>query len=263
MGKYLLIFKNSISESLIYRTSVFLMFVSQLISTSVLILLWSAIYSEGGFIGDYSLTSLIQYYILVGMINFIIQGVDVSWRVAEEIKMGKVTNYILKPLNYYLNVLAVVTGKSLMNLIITAAVIFPVIYFGGYFEGIGLSFPKVFYFILSMIIAFGLFVTYSYIVALYTFWAGDVRGMNYVMKLIAAFFSGAIIPLNLLPQSFNSANDWMPFKSMAWVPVTILTDKITPGFMTLLPGVIWAVILLLLAEIIYKEALKKYEGLGA
>jgi ABC-2 type transport system permease protein len=262
MGKYFIFFKNSISESLIYRTSVFLVFFSQLISTSVFIFLWSAIYREGGQIGDYTLTGLIQYFVLVGFINFAIQGIDISWRVSEDIRLGNVTNYILKPISYYKTIFSVALGKTCFNFILLSLVIIPLVA-GGYFSGFNLGIGKISAIALSLAIAFILFTTFSFSVGLYAFWAGDGRGFNYAMKLIMLFFSGSIIPLNLLPGYVASVNDFLPFKSIAWVPISLITGKIEPSLATYLPGIIWMPILFSAAYLIYNYALKEYEGLGA
>jgi len=263
MGKYFVFFKNSISESLIYRTSVFLVFFSQLISTAVFIFLWSAIYREGGQIGNYTLEGLVQYFVLVGFLNFTILGVDVSWRVSEDIRLGNVTNYILKPISYYKTMLFVTLGKSCFNFVLIALVIVPLAFFGGYLNDFSFGMTRVLAVAFSLAIAFLLFMTFSFIVGLFAFWVGDGRGFNYGMKLVMSFFSGSIIPLNLLPDYMMSVNDFLPFKSIAWVPISLMTGKIEPEWQIYLPGVIWMMILFLAVKFIYNQALKQYEGLGA
>ncbi|HLN18975.1 MAG TPA: ABC-2 family transporter protein [Patescibacteria group bacterium] len=263
MKKYILFFKNAISESLVYRTNVFLIFISQFASTVALIIFWSAIYSEGGKIGNYELQDLVQYFIFVGLIGFAIQGVDISWRVSEEIRVGSVTNYILKPMSYYRSILSIAFGKSIVNMIIIILVIIPILFFGGYLGGLTWGPEKIIIIFISLAISFLLFATYSFIVGLYTFWSGDSRGFNYVGKLIMLFFSGSIIPLNLLPDYIMRINQWLPFKNIAWIPVSLLTGKIEAQWMALFPGIIWTLILFLLTHITFNQALKKYEGLGA
>jgi ABC-2 type transport system permease protein len=83
------------------------------------------------------------------------------------------------------------------------------------------------------------------------------------MKLIMLFFSGSVVPLNLLPKSLISVNDFLPFKNMAWIPISIMTGKIEPSLEILFPGLAWILILILLAHLIFNQALKYYEGLGA
>lgn len=263
MRKYILFFKNAISESLVYRTNVFLIFISQFVSTVALIIFWSAIYSEGGKIGNYELNDLIQYFIFVGLIGFAIQGVDISWRVSEEIRLGNVTNYILKPVSYYKSILSITFGKSVLNMIIITLVIVPILFFSGYFSGLVWGLEKIIIISISLAISFLLFATYSFIVGLYTFWSGDSRGFNYVGKLVMLFFSGSIIPLNLLPGYIMRMSEWLPFKNIAWIPVSLLTGRIEAHFMVLFPGMIWTVVLFILTYIAFNQSLKKYEGLGA
>src|SRR3989339_107516 len=150
MKKYLLFFKNSISEALIYRSHIFMLIVSQAISLFVFIFLWKAIYAEGNQIGGYSLSGLISYYILSAIISFVIQGVDVAWRVGDEIRLGNITNFILKPINYFWSTLWIVAGKSFLNLLISFIIVVPIILLSTSFFGDGLDFVKLSFFIFSI-----------------------------------------------------------------------------------------------------------------
>ncbi|MFZ2192792.1 MAG: ABC-2 family transporter protein [Candidatus Moraniibacteriota bacterium] len=263
MYKYLLFFKNSISEALMYRSHIFMLIVSQAISLFVFIFLWKAIYAEGNQVGGYSLNGLISYYILSAIISFVIQGVDVAWRIGDEIRLGNITNFILKPINYFWSTFWIVAGKSFLNLLISFIVMVPIILFStNFFDG-SLDFVKLGFFILSIFLAFIIFVLFFYIVGLATFWLGDVRGFNFLVRMIMFFLAGNIMPLDLLPKIISSINNFLPFRFITWFPIAIWSGKMELNLRIFIPVLIWILILGFLANFIFKKGLEKYEGQGA
>lgn len=116
MSKYFLFFKNSVTESLIYRANIFFLFFSQLTSLGIYIFLWWAIYEQGGVVGEYSLDSLVVYYLISTFIGFTIQGPDVAWKVGDEVSSGVVTGLLLQPINYIGRTFSVILGKTVFNL---------------------------------------------------------------------------------------------------------------------------------------------------
>ncbi|MFZ2975661.1 MAG: ABC-2 family transporter protein [Candidatus Moraniibacteriota bacterium] len=263
MKKYLLFFKNSISEALIYRSHIFMLIISQAISLFVFIFLWKAIYAEGNQIGGYSLSGLINYYILSAIISFVIQGVDVAWRVGDEIRLGNITNFILKPINYFWSTLWIVAGKSFLNLLISFIIVVPIILFSTNFFGEGLDFTKIIFFIFSIFLAFIIFVLFFYIVGLATFWLGEVRGFNFLVRMIMFFLAGNIVPLDLLPKIISNINNFLPFRFITWFPIAIWSGKLELNFSIFIPSLIWILILGFLANFIFKKGLEQYEGQGA
>ncbi|MDO9231730.1 MAG: ABC-2 family transporter protein [bacterium] len=263
MNKYLLFFKNSISEALIYRSHIFMLIISQAISLFVFVFLWKAIYAEGNQIGGYSLNSLISYYILSAIISFVIQGVDVAWRIGDEIRLGNITNFILKPINYFWSTFWIVAGKSFLNLLISFIIMVPIILFSTNFFIGSLDFVRLGFFAISIFFAFIIFVLFFYIIGLVTFWLGDAKGLNFLIRMCMFFLAGNIVPLDLLPKIISNINNFLPFRFITWFPIAIWSGKVELNLSIFIPALIWIMILGVLANFIFKKGLEKYEGQGA
>ena len=249
---------------MVYRINVFLLLISRVVAFIIFVLLWSAIYRQGSRIGDYSLAELVSYYALVGFIGFIVQGVDVAWRVGDQIRLGEVTNYILRPVNYLWSVISTVLGKSFFNLMIA---LFLGVCFALFKPSLALEFLGQFdrniFFAISLVFSFSIFVFFFYIIGMLTFWLGTAQGLSFLIQMIMYFLAGSIIPLNLLPKTLIAVNDFLPFKYIVWFPIQIFTGKVALDPSIFFPAMIWAVVLYFLAVIIYKKGTERYEGFGA
>lgn len=263
MKKYLLFFKNSISESMAYRSHILLLFISQAISLFVFIFLWKAIYSQGNQIGGYSLNELISYYILSAMLSFVIQGVNVARRVGDEIRLGNITNFILKPINYFWSTFWTVAGKSFFNLIVFLIIMIPIYYTNIDFFSTDLDFVGFIIFIISVFLAFIIFVLIFFIIGLATFWIGDIKGFSLIIHAGMIFLAGNMIPLDLLPKIISNIDNFLPFKFIVWFPIAIWNGRIKIETISFIPVLIWAIVLFVLANYIFKKGLEKYEGQGA
>ncbi|OGI30858.1 MAG: hypothetical protein A2343_00420 [Candidatus Moranbacteria bacterium RIFOXYB12_FULL_35_8] len=263
MSKYLLFFKNSISEAIVYRSHFFMLLVSQIISVFVFVFLWKAIYAEGNQIGGYSLNDLIVYYILSALLSFVIQGIDVAWRVGDEIRLGNITNFILRPVSHFWSTFWIIAGKAFLNLIVVGIIIIPVFFFYPEFFSGDINAIRLAGFIFSIIGALVIFMEFFYLIGLATFWMGDAKGFNFFVRMIMFFLAGNMIPLDLLPKTLSNINNFLPFKFMAWFPIAIWSGKIKIEAEIFFPVLLWILILGIFIKYIYKKGLEKYEGFGA
>jgi ABC-2 type transport system permease protein len=239
------------------------MIFSQLISLTVFVFLWKSIYSEGNQIGSYNLEALVTYYILSAMLGFVIQNVDVAWRVGDEIRLGNVTNFILKPVSYFWSTFWLVAGKSFFNLIVILIILLPVAFFNqNYLEKV-VDLTKLTFFVISVGFSFTTHILIFYIIGLFTFWMGNARGLNFLVRMVMFFLAGNMIPLDVLPQTLININNYLPFRFIAWFPIAIWNGKINPEFSVFFPAIVWLAILGIVAFFMYKKGSQQYEGYGA
>jgi ABC-2 type transport system permease protein len=103
-----------------------------------------------------------------------------------------------------------------------------------------------------------------YMVGISTFYFGFVIGFNFIVSTIASLFSGNFIPLDILPPYLLNIANYLPFKFIVFVPISIITGKISldNAPIILLSGFAWTIMLYLSAVILYKQGLKRYEAFG-
>jgi ABC-2 type transport system permease protein len=262
MGKYLLILKSSIQRNLIYRFNTFSFLFIQIFIFAVFFYLWSSIYRSGGQIGNYELGELITYYLVVNFLILIIKS-DVAWRVGDEIRLGTMTSLLLRPISYFGYIFSRTLGDIVFSGTVYSVSFLILILFLNDFLNISLSLTQVFYFITSVVLGAGIYFLFFYIIGLTTFWLGFVWGFNFAMQMIVSFLEGSIIPLDLLPEFIIKISEFLPFKYIVFIPISIFTNRIelTPNLLVV--PFCWIVVLYIISLIVFKKGIKKYEGYGA
>ena len=260
MKKYWTIFKLGIQNSVVYRMDTFLMFFSQIISLIFLIYLWLSIYNQGGVIGDYSLASLISYYVLTGFLAFTVGTQFVSWMTSDIIMNGEVSNYLLKPFNFLGDIFFTVLGGMVYKIPFYLIIVLTFLYFFPF----SFDFRVIFYFVISIIISILISFLIFYSVGLSSFYLESNFGINALFSWIAQLFSGMFIPLDILPEFFLKLADFLPFKFLAFVPVSVINGRISPEdfYIYAIEGLIWIIMLFYLSQILWKRGIIKYESYG-
>lgn len=262
MEKYFFALKNSIQNQTAYRFNTFAMFFTEAIIFITFFYLWTSIYRQGGQVGSYGLRDIVLYYFAANFISLVVKGKDIAWMVSDEIRLGRVTSILLQPISYSKYKFAQLLGGYFFRGIIYF-VVFSVI---GFF-----LFPKLefevdlwkivsffFLMILGMLINFLMF----YMIGLMTFWFGVVRGFNFGFSMLVVFLEGSLVPLDLLPSFVGRINDFLPFKYIMFVPISIFSGRMNMSFSLFFVPMIWILFLYILAKLVFKKGIKAYEGTG-
>lgn len=264
MGKYLAIFRNSIQQTLIYRFNTFSYLTAQILSFGAFFYLWSSIYRQGGEIGGYTLAQLIFYYLGVNFLRLIFKDADIAWTVGDEIRLGNINTFLIQPISYFWRKFYASLGRAVFRTIIALICFGFLVFILAHFN-INFSFEwkNLILAFISAMLGFLIDFLFFYIIGLIAFWMSWIMGLNFTMQNVTAFLAGAIIPLDLLPTWFVALNNWLPFKYVSYVPISIFTGHLNPDMLTFFVPVIWIFVLALLGRFIFKRGLKKYEGSGA
>ncbi|MDP3043246.1 MAG: ABC-2 family transporter protein [bacterium] len=261
MKKYWIIFKNSLQTSMAYRFNTFAFLIAELFSLAVIIYLWLSIYRQGNQIGNYTLSSLIIYYIFTKFISLLINAQDTARIIGDSIRQGDIINYLVKPINFQFESFFSNFGAVTYNFLAYSFIFLIILLF---FHGISINILSAVLFILFILMAIVINFLINYIIGISTFYLGFIMGINFIMFNITLFLSGSLIPLDMLPSLVYKIVGFLPFKYLAFVPISVVTGKIgLDGLMPLLAhGLFWILALYLVALILYKKGLKNYEAYG-
>lgn len=261
--KYWIIFTNSLQTSMAHRANFFAMFFAEGLSLIVMIYLWLSIYHQGNHIGTYSLRDLVAYYIFSKFVILVISSQDFAREVAMTIRDGNFTSYLTKPISFFGQMVSVNAAYGVQRLFIFSAVAFFVFLLFLGFPGVSLATVAVF--LLACMVGYTIFVLMNFLIGVTIFFVGFVSGFNFLMAGIAAFFSGRLVPLDILPVQYSQIADLLPFKYSVYIPTAIVTGKITPqaGLIQISHGLIWIVILGAFTLFYYRRGLKKFESYGS
>ena len=252
---------NSVKKNLAYRANTFIMMISVLFSFGVMYYFWTSIYSQGNQIGSYSLNEIISYYIFVTIFELLFTA-NTAWSIGEEIKNGQITSSVLKPIGYLEYKFAQSSGAFLYRMMFFAPIIIVVLFLlRGLLTQPADNFGYLFFVILAVMSYILNYLIY-YIVGIVSFWVADNYGFFFACMVVISFMQGQWMPLDLLPGWFATLGNYLPFKYLFFVPVTIASGTTSFDYTMILIPTLWITALYFFAHFLYIRGIKKYEGYG-
>lgn len=252
-------------RSFAYRFTILAYRVGELGEILILVLMWRAIYSGGGGVGikGFSETEMITYVLIGNFFRMVVRNF-LSNVIAIDIKEGRLSMYLIRPMSYFHYVLSREVGRILLvsavSLVTQSLLI--------------LSFSKTFIWnpnpavialiTLMIALAFVSELLISYLVGLIAFWTDEVDGIYTTVDRLKQFFSGGYFPISLLPAAFVRVSFLLPFAYSFFVPAQIYLGKISlgVGVQGLVVQSAWIIFLYALIHVVWKRGLVKYEGVG-
>lgn len=254
---------NTIQECQVYRLNHFLSFLCVALPLIGVLLLWNTIYSQTENIGGYTSTMMITYFILaiwVGEITAPCLWGDIS----QDIKDGKLSQYLSMPLSYHWYNFSVYLGAkipySIVGMLITCMVI--VFTKDKFFFQLNAIYLTLFFVVI--VLAFFLGYQITYLLSLVAFWLEDASGPFQITSVATTILMGSLVPLDLLPDSISYISKFLPFQYLLYFPVKIYLGKVSNN--SIISGIfcllLWIVVFFFLNKLIWKKGIKRYSAVG-
>ena len=253
--------RAGIMESLHYRLGTFVTLFANLIYLVLVYYLWKAIYASSGVdvVNGMTFTDTMIYLILAtSLFNFL--EMFVVWDMSRSIQSGKIILDLLKPMKFRAYTFWSYSGSHVVSFIMTFIPTFIVVMIitrGAIPIGMNLV-----YFIIATLFALIVNFNIEMIVATICLYTESTWGINIVKETIVLLLSGASIPLAFFPEKLRSVVDYMPFRAVYDIPLTILLEKNgSDTLQGLLPmfgfQLLWIVILTAAGTLFWNYSVKK------
>ncbi len=261
MRRHLALTRAGIMESLQYRLGTAVTLFANLIYLVLVYYLWKAIYASSGtdVVNGMTFTDTMIYLILAtALFNFL--EMFVVWDMSRSIQSGKIILDLLKPMNFREYTFWSYSGSHVVLFTLTFVPTFIVVLIvthGAIPMGINLL-----WFAVSTVIALVVNFSMEMIVATICLYTESTWGINIVKETIVLLLSGASIPLAFFPEALRQVVQYLPFRAVYDIPLTILLEKNdTNTIEGLLPmfglQVAWALILTLAGTLFWNYSVKK------
>lgn len=288
LSKYEAFAFNALKEKYAYRFKSVMWSLSTLFNMLVQYFLWKTIYAESSgaaFMGIEEKKYMI--YISFGVVFYNITSCMENMIIAEDIKSGNIAMNLCKPISYKTMVFFRHIGGKLGEIFGLIPLIFVAVLLSGSAICIDI---KMIFSIISIIIAFFLAFTFSYIIGLITFWTTNYWGIQFLANSIMGLFSGQLVSISFYKEigkgliNFNTGIQifqnpiftdffWilgkiaymLPFQSMYYTPMSIFSGIISePKKIVghILLQCLWLLILTIVSHIMWKKAQKRISILG-
>jgi len=263
--KYIKAMLIGIQAALEYRANMLLLLLSCVFPIFIQIFMWGALFANSGeqYLFNFSYQQMILYAVLATVISKIISA-DFLGTVAEDIKSGELSKYLIKPISYFSYIQCRYIGDKLVNigvtLIITAAMLllFSVVY------AFSFSLASIFFFILAIFIAMILKFMMSYFISCIAFWFTEVDSILHAINTVGLVLSGAFFPLDIFGSTAMTILRIFPFYYTIYFPVNIINgmlhiEEIIIGISIQIG---WILVFKFLIDRIWKKGLRLYIAAG-
>lgn len=263
MFKYLYVTKNTLGEFFAYRLNFFLWRIRVIISILITYFLWYSIYSGQGTIFNYTKEEMFTYIILLTFTTSVILSTQ-TFRIAEEINNGSLSNLLIKPVNYIkYNLFRDFADKIINTVFSVIEIVLLLVLLKPAF--IWQSNPVLLLlFTISIFNSVFLYFFISLILSFIGFWSREVWAPRFIFFIIVAFLAGTYFPLDIMPAPLYSFLEILPFTYLIFFPIKIYLGHLELIFILkgFLISCIWLLVLYILSQKIWHKGLKAYTAEG-
>lgn len=265
MEKYIAILKVGFRQELTYKLQFILTRLRNIIQILVFFFLWQSVLVGQDNLFGYTSSSIAVYTFLLIIIRSLVMTTKAN-DVSGYVSSGELSNYLLKPINFFKYILVKDIPVRILNIIFSVveiSILFLLLKPNVFIQSDPL---QVLFFVLSVLIASSIFFLILMISNAVPFWVPDMGwGAQFlVIVIFVEFLSGAFFPLDVFPSAIQSFLKLTPFPYIVFIPIKTYLGDITlfENFKNISIGLVWCFILLLLMRKTWKAGLKVYEGVG-
>jgi ABC-2 type transport system permease protein len=265
MQKYLHVINIGIQNTLVYRINFLFRSTFGLIPLFATISLWRAVYaSNQGNVAGYQLTQMISYYLVVTIVDALSAVYDDDWQIAADIRDGKISQFLLQPIDYLTYRFCLFTAGRLIYSILA---ILPVGAFILLQRKYFLPPPDaqtLVFFLFSVGLTALLQFLISYTMALLAFWVLEISTFIFIVFAFEYIAGGHLFPLDILPPMLTKLLFLTPFPYQMFFPVSIYVGKVTGAqmYQGLVVQTCWVMAFYFIARLFWIRGIRKYSAVG-
>lgn len=266
MKKYLSLFNISLQQEFAYRLNFIMWRARNVIQILLVFFLWDSVFSSPDrVVFGYDRTKILTYVFGILIVKaFVLSARAVD--VAGEVSNGDLNNYLVKPIDYFKYWFTRDVSSKVLNFIFAIVEIILLYIFLRPPFFLQTNPLYLMGFVVSIALAIFIFFVILFITSAVSFWMPEVAwGAQFiVIMIVTEFLSGALFPIDILPQTFQNVLYMLPFPYLIFFPLQVYLGKL--GVMEIFRGLsvsfIWAVSLWFLMKMIWGKGLKVYQAFG-
>ena len=206
---------------------------------------------------------MFTYVVLIAFVNSIVLSTQ-TFRVAEEISNGSLSNYLIRPINFIRYNLFRDLADKLTNTffsIIEVGLILILLKPQFIFQD---NLGVLFLFVCATVISVFLYFFISLLLSFIGFWSKEIWAPRFIFFIIIAFLAGTYFPLDIVPPTVYKILELLPFTYLIFFPIKIYLGTVNPAFIIkgFLISLIWVSVLYYFAKLVWHKGLKIYTAEG-
>lgn len=214
-------------RTLQFRAEVVVYSVLDVLPYFVLFFVWKAIFEQVDTLNNFTLAQIINYYLLVIVVERLSATHFEGWR-SEEIRMGKIDYFLTRPFSYISELYSKEISSKLISIIFSFPIISAFFIANILIYNIDQSYitiTNLLIFLALMLLAHTIQFFIALWIVLIAFWTEGSSGLEHFKWIVMTLFSGAMIPIEFMPNWLQNISNILPFKYVFAVPISILQNK--------------------------------------
>jgi ABC-2 type transport system permease protein len=210
----------AVKARLAYSLWVWSDFVATIAVMVIYVFFWQAVYADRASMGGLVLNQTISYILLARILAPIVET-RMIFGFGFMIREGRVASELVRPLDFQLRSLVEILAEMVTFLIQRI----PVFLIAWLFLGLKLPRDPALWaaFFISLILGQLIIFLFDWIFACLAFYTTETWGLSVLRLSIGSFFSGALVPLVMMPDWLQKTASVMPFAQVIAVPVSFLS----------------------------------------
>jgi ABC-2 type transport system permease protein len=241
---------------LAYNMWVWADFVTTLLSMIVFVYFWQAVYSGTSTLGGLALPQTITYILLARLLSPLVETRSIFF-FGFMIRQGQIAVELTRPLDMQLRIMV----ETFAELLVFLAQRLPLFLIAVLFFRMHLPSDPALWaaFFISLILGQGVIFLFDWMFACLAFYVTETWGLSVVRIGVGSFFSGALIPLVMMPAWLQDIAAGLPFAQALAVPISFLSgiSTIADAPRLWLIQVAWLLALLVLSRLVFLVAVRK------
>jgi ABC-2 type transport system permease protein len=196
-----------------------------IIAVVIVVAFWRAVFASTTTLGGLTLDQTLTYILLAQIFGEVTHVTSAIYDIGAGLREGQIAAALLRPLDYQ----GAMYVQNLANLAINQLLKLPLALFIWLVYGLQLPSDPVIWlvFLVSLLLGHAVMFCFDWILGCTAFYSTEIWGMSVARYSIAMFFSGLLIPLDLMPDWLRTIATILPFSQAVYLPVSILSG-ITP-----------------------------------
>src|SRR5216683_5293868 len=225
MKKYWCVFAIYWQEGLSRRASFIMERFRALVVLVSFYYFWSALLKNRTSFAGYDRTQMITYVLGMNVLRSIVFATRTE-EIASEINHGRLSGYLLKPVNFMFYTLFRDLSEKSINLVSSIIEVLGLMFIFGVKIHWPANFQSWLLFAASTLGATWLYFILSFMTGCWGFWTSEAWGPRFLLELFLEFTAGAFFPLDVLPQLAQQIIKSFPSPYLVFFPLQIFLGKL-------------------------------------
>ncbi len=207
---------------LAYSGWVWLTLFSQALVMTIFLFYWRAVYENATEVGGLTYQQTINYVLLVQAVGASIWTAVIP-NIGYLVREGQIGVEFVRPVDFQFQQYIRAVAQMVVGLILNLPLFVLAVAYGAQLPADPLVYAA---FLVSLILGFTVLFLFDWVIASVTFYTMEVWGLMVLHEGFWLFFSGSLIPLNMMPDPLRTLATMIPFSQASYVPMGILSGTI-------------------------------------